>query len=72
MTSRYKKYGPRLTVSLTGTDYERLHTLAAQDDVSVSWVVRRAIEDYLRRRPGENRRIGVAIHRRERRAAQTQ
>jgi predicted transcriptional regulator len=59
-------------VSLTGTDYERLNALATQDDVSVSWVIRRAIEDYLRRHPRENRRVAATIHRRERRAAQTQ
>jgi predicted transcriptional regulator len=59
-------------VSLTGVDYERLNTLAAQDDVSVSWVVRRAIEDYLRRRPRAAGRTASSIHRRERRAAQTQ
>jgi predicted transcriptional regulator len=72
MTSRYKRYGPRLTVSLTGADYERLNTLAAQDDVSVSWVIRRAIEDYLRRRPRAAGGTASSIHRRERRAAQTQ
>lgn len=72
MTTRYKRYGPRLTVSLTGTDYQRLSALATQDDVSVSWVIRRAIEDYLRRHPGEGHRGGASIHKRDRRAAQTQ
>lgn len=49
MTDRSKKLGPRITVSVTPGDYDTLNTLANQDDVSVSWVVRRAIQEYLRR-----------------------
>ncbi len=53
MKGRFRKFGPRLTVSLTGDDYEALSVLADKDDVSISWVIRRAIEEYLRRRqPG--------------------
>jgi hypothetical protein len=53
MKGRSKKFGPRLTVSLTGDDYDALNALADKDEVSISWVVRRAIEEYLRRRrPG--------------------
>lgn len=47
MTGKIKKFGPRLTVSLTGRDYDALSALADKDDVSVSWVVRRAIDEYL-------------------------
>lgn len=47
MTGKHKKFGPRLTVSLTGGDYDALSALAEKDDVSVSWVVRRAIDEYL-------------------------
>jgi len=47
MVGKVKKFGPRLTVSLTGNDYDALSALAEKDDVSVSWVVRRAIDEYL-------------------------
>ncbi|MEM7767391.1 MAG: ribbon-helix-helix domain-containing protein [Pseudomonadota bacterium] len=47
MTMKAKKFGPRLTVSLTGSDYDALSLLAEKDEVSVSWVVRRAIDEYL-------------------------
>lgn len=47
MTGQHKKFGPRLTVSLTGSDYDALAALAEKDEVSVSWVVRRAIDEYL-------------------------
>lgn len=48
MTGRTRKFGPRLTVSLTEDDLVALAALADQDEVSISWVVRRAIEEYLR------------------------
>ena len=47
MKRKPKKFGPRLTVSLTASDYDALNTLAQTDEVSVSWVVRRAVEEYL-------------------------
>ena len=47
MTGKHKKFGPRLTVSLTGSDYDALSALAEKDEVSLSWVVRRAIDEYL-------------------------
>ena len=47
MPTKPRKFGPRLTVSLTGSDYDALSILAERDEVSVSWVVRRAIEEYL-------------------------
>ena len=49
MSDRSKKLGPRVTVSVTPGDYDTLNTLANKDDVSVSWVIRRAINEYLRR-----------------------
>jgi predicted transcriptional regulator len=49
MSDRSKKLGSRVTVSVTPGDYDTLNTLAEKDDVSVSWVVRRAIHEYLRR-----------------------
>ncbi|GAB2209093.1 hypothetical protein ROS1_59110 [Roseibium sp. ROS1] len=47
MAGKLRKFGPRLSVSLTGSDYDALAALADKDDVSVSWVVRRAIDEYL-------------------------
>lgn len=56
MKGRNRKFGPRLTVSLTGDDYEALSLLADKDDVSLSWLIRRAIEKYLlERQPGSKR-----------------
>jgi hypothetical protein len=49
MGDRPKKLGPRCTVSVTPSDYEVLNALAERDDVSVSWVIRRAIQEYLGR-----------------------
>ncbi|WP_429139066.1 ribbon-helix-helix protein, CopG family [Aminobacter sp. BE110] len=49
MSERPKKLGPRVTVSVTPGDYDVLNKLAERDDVSVSWVIRRAIQEYLRR-----------------------
>lgn len=53
MSDRSKKLGPRVTVSVTPGDYDTLNAIAEKDDVSVSWVVRRAIQEYLLRdQPG--------------------
>lgn len=49
MSDRSKKLSPRVTVSVTPGDCDALNTLAEKDDVSVSWVVRRAIREYLLR-----------------------
>ena len=47
MTIKSKKFGPRLTVSLTSGDYDALIALAEKDRVSISWVMRRAVQNYL-------------------------
>lgn len=47
MLGKQRKFGPRHTVSLTRSDYGSLAALAEKNDVSVSWVVRRAIDEYL-------------------------
>jgi predicted transcriptional regulator len=49
MNRRPKNLGPRVTVSVTSEDFDTLNMLANRDDVSVSWVVRRAMDEYLRR-----------------------
>lgn len=53
MNAKPRKFETRLTVSLTGRDYDALNTLADKDDVSASWLVRRAVEEYLRQRHNE-------------------
>jgi predicted transcriptional regulator len=53
MKPKSGKLGPRLTVSLTGQDYETLNALAEREHVSASWVVRRAIEEFLRKQQME-------------------
>ena len=49
MKRKPRRFGPRLTVSVTGDAYEALSVLAAKDDASISWVIRRAINEYIRR-----------------------
>ncbi|HZT26587.1 MAG TPA: ribbon-helix-helix protein, CopG family [Pseudolabrys sp.] len=58
MKGKSRKFEPRLTVSLTRSNYDTLNALAEKDDVSVSWVVRRAIDEYLRKHRKE---IGSAL-----------
>jgi hypothetical protein len=55
LKAKSKKFGPRLTVSLTGMDYNTLNALAEKDKVSISWVVRRAIDEYLYNHQGKLR-----------------
>jgi metal-responsive CopG/Arc/MetJ family transcriptional regulator len=53
MSAKARRFETRLTVSLTGRDYDALNALADRDDVSASWLVRRAVEEYLRQRRHE-------------------
>jgi hypothetical protein len=70
LATRCRRFGPRLTVSLCDADHDRLQHLAEKDEVSISWAIRRAIEDYLRRRPDgcARDRVVRTIPKRERRA----
>lgn len=72
LATRYRRFGPRLTVSLSDEDYDRLQQLAQKDEVSISWVVRRAIVDYLRKQSSAgafgNGRQPPTIPKRERRS----
>lgn len=67
MSARYRRYGPRVTISLAGPDYDRLNILATKSEVSVSWVIRRAIDEFLRKQPQsrERSRSVRRVHRRE-------
>ncbi|WP_366937838.1 ribbon-helix-helix protein, CopG family [Phreatobacter sp.] len=49
MSGKAQKLGPRVTVSVKRGDYDALNAIADRDDVSVSWVVRKAIQDFLSR-----------------------
>ncbi len=43
------KHPTRLTVSLDEQDYAEVCRLAASQDVSAAWVIRRAVQSYLGR-----------------------
>lgn len=47
MTGKFKRFGPRVTISIRPEDHDALYKLAGADDVSVSWVIRKAIKSYL-------------------------
>jgi hypothetical protein len=59
MNAKAKKFETRLTVSLTGQDYDALNVLADKDEVSASWLVRRAVEEYLRQRHSQPESLGL-------------
>lgn len=42
-----EKQPARLTVTLDEQDYSAVCSLAAQNDVSAAWVIRRAVQQYL-------------------------
>jgi hypothetical protein len=44
-----RKFGPRITVSLEEQDFTDLEAIAKDSDVSISWVVRRAVSEFLNR-----------------------
>jgi predicted transcriptional regulator len=55
MRAKPKKFGPRLTISLTPKNHAQLEQVAAANDASVSWVIRRAIDNYLSRTQQQRR-----------------
>ena len=46
---RGKKLATRVTVSVDERDYDQLSTLAAEHRVSLAWLVRYAVADFLER-----------------------
>lgn len=48
-TMQSAKKGQRITVSLSDTDHAALSALAERCDVSLSWITRQAITDFLER-----------------------
>lgn len=70
MNAKSRKFETRLTVSLTEKDYDALNALADKDDVSASWLIRRAVDEYLRQRHKEIPPAGTERARGERLTAQ--
>jgi len=55
-----QKGDARITVSIPSSSHQRLITLADQSGVSISWVVRYAIDEFLRRN-GDNQQIALPL-----------
>ncbi|MBT6274133.1 MAG: ribbon-helix-helix protein, CopG family [Chromatiales bacterium] len=54
----------RITVSLTEDEHGALEGVATREDVSLSWVVRRALQEYLERQAaGEQRELALTQQR---------
>lgn len=53
MIERRKKT-TRLTVSLEDTDYAALSAIASRSDVSLSWVIRQAIQRFVRQHDAQS------------------
>lgn len=69
MKGKSGKFGPRVTVSLTVSDYAMLNEHAAKGQVSASWVVRRAINEYLHNHRDELARGGALLGARGKRSS---
>lgn len=57
------KKGQRITVSLSESDYAALSALAESNDVSLSWIARKAITDFLERYKSEELQLPLGIGR---------
>ena len=49
----------RITVSLPEKEYEALFTLAERFDVSLSWLTRRAIADFLEKNKDDKQKTSI-------------
>jgi len=54
-----RKKVQRITVSLPETEYKALFALAERFDVSLSWLTRRAIVDFLEKNNNEGQQISL-------------
>ena len=61
MVAKTRKFEQRVTISLTQRDHERLESLARQEDVSISQVVRRAVRDFLDRQVQRELTLSPAV-----------
>jgi len=57
-----QKGDARITVSIPSSTHQRLIALANQSGVSISWVVRYAIDEFLRRN-GDNQQMALPLER---------
>ena len=57
------KKGQRITVSLSNSDHAALSTLADRCDVSLSWITRKAITEFLERYSNEEIQLPLWIER---------
>ena len=55
------KRGQRITVSLTDADHAALSALAEQNDVSLSWITRKAVADFLERHSGDELQLPLDL-----------
>ena len=56
-----KNKGARITVSLSEGDHTELTALAKQSQVSLSWLARAAISDFLERHRGEELQLPLLL-----------
>lgn len=57
------KKGQRITVSLSDSDHAALSALAERHDVSLSWITRKAITDFLERYENEELQLPLGLGR---------
>ncbi|WP_340149014.1 ribbon-helix-helix protein, CopG family [uncultured Sneathiella sp.] len=55
------KKGHRITVSLPNSDYAILSALAERYDISLSWLARKAITDFLERYENEEVQLPLGL-----------
>lgn len=60
-----QKSDARITVSISSSSHRRLSALAEQSGVSISWVVRYAIDEFLRRN-GDSQQMALPLARQRR------
>lgn len=58
-----EKKGQRITVSLSDSDHAALCALADEHDVSLSWITRKAITDFLERCDREDLQLPLKLGR---------
>lgn len=57
------KKGHRITVSLSESDHAALSALAERHDVSLSWLTRKAVTDFLERYENEELQLPLGLGR---------
>ena len=57
-----KKPAVRLSISLDATDHAELTRLAEQHDLSVAWVVRKAVSEFIARNANQDQPV-LPLHR---------